>query len=240
FAYCYGDSGHLPDRLINSRIFRPDNVLYKIRIQLLKGLTYFDAVRQVKPCMQINGPVTHSPNGLINSFAVRDGFVDMLIKIKGLVAIPSCWTDPVGSQASLYTISGSLFLCFGFGGTEARRITFDVIPGGPSQQFIDRHTQCLAFDIPQSHFQGSQGMEFFPSRGIKHSPIYILPEMLNPERILPNHHLGTLLDHVLGSAFTDPDDSPIGFNFNNSPGLIKKRLVVAWSTVIPNLSYFHP
>src|SRR5690606_29512642 len=95
FTYCYWYGGHLPYIFINLRILGPDDIFNKIRFQLFKGLAYFDTIGQVKSRVQVNGPVAHSPYGLINPSTVVDGLVYIFIKIKWLVTIPSGRTDSI-------------------------------------------------------------------------------------------------------------------------------------------------
>ena len=237
-AYRDGYRRECPDGFVNLLVFRPHDVFDKIRLHLFEGLTDFDAFGSVETGVQIHRPLAAPAHRRIDSFAELDGFLGVVVKIERVFAAAARGSNPVGTQTGFDAILGASFLRFCFRSPEPGRVTFDVLARRPAEEFVDGHTQGLAFEIPERHIQGTLRVEFFPAGRIKHPPVEVLPDVLDAERVFANHHLGALLDHILGAALANADNAAVGFDLDNAASLIKKRFVVAGGGVVPDFGNF--
>ena len=67
-----------------------------------------------------------------------------------------------------------------------------MIAGESAQRRMNRQTQGLPFDIPQSQIQSAEGMNFFPAGRIEEGAIHVLPEPLNVVRVLADQPAGNM------------------------------------------------
>ena len=72
-----------------------------------------------------------------------------------------------------------------------------MIAREPTQQFVHRDAQRLAFNVPQSEVNSAQRVEFLATRRIEVSAKHHLPEVLRAKWVLANDHCGALLDGIL-------------------------------------------
>src|SRR5208282_2007723 len=71
-------------------------------------------------------------------------------------------------------------------------IAFDVFAALAAQQLPYRHTQRLAFQVPQRHVERAQRVGLLAARGIEVGPLHHLPRILDAERVLADQEARAL------------------------------------------------
>ncbi len=64
-------------------------------------------------------------------------------------------------------------------------------------------------------------MKFFTPGRVEHAAVKTLPYVFDPEWIITDHHLRTLLDHVFGTAFTNSNNAAACLYLNNTTSLVE-------------------
>jgi hypothetical protein len=104
------------------------------------------------------------------------------------------------------------------------RIALDVLAREATQQLIDRHAKRLALDIPESHIERAESVQFLTAGRVEPAAVHELPEVVDARGILTNEHRRALVHHVLGTAFADPRNSGVGLNGHDAVALVKGRV----------------
>ena len=101
----------------------------------------------------------------------------------------------------------------------------DAVTGAATQQFIDRHAQRLAFDIPEGDVDGGDGGGQDALRREEATTEEHLPEMLRAEGILANEQGLEVFDGALhrqfapgNSGFTQTADAFVRLDDNEAKG----------------------
>ena len=91
------------------------------------------------------------------------------------------------------------------------RVGAQLLVGLTTEQLVDRHAECLALQIPQCVVDCRHGPEDDPAaaHAPERLPEELLPDRLDPERILADDELGEVLGHaelgLLGGPVSQPD-----------------------------------
>jgi hypothetical protein len=108
--------------------------------------------------------------------------------------------------------------------TERRRVALQMVAIHSAEEFVHRHAQCLAFEVPQREVQRADRVQPFASRWIVEGAIHVLPQALDVERVLADEPTCAGLDRVAGAPLTNAGDVGVGLDGDDHVALQQRNL----------------
>ena len=108
----------------------------------------------------------------------------------------------------------------------AREVALAVVAGGASEQLVHRHVQRLALDVPERQVQGAQRVRLLAARRVEPGDVRLLPDGLDPERVLADQRARHLLERVLRAALAEARDAEVGLDRDQHVALIEEGIQV--------------
>src|SRR5258706_9266969 len=180
--------------------------------------------------------------------AVRaDTFADLVAIAVKLVDALAGVVDVASPEAGSIQTEGAIARSDHRAGTLLKRraaahaagdIAFAVLARQAAQQDMHGQAQGLTLDIPQRQVERSEGVYLFPSRRVEERTIHVLPETFDELGILADQPSGTLLDRILRAAFSDSDQTGVGFHRHHHIALVEQGIEVGWG-INPNPGDLH-
>ena len=91
---------------------------------------------------------------------------------------------------------------------------------------MHRQAERLALDVPQREVERAERVRLLTARRIEPGDVGLLPDRLDPERVLADQRAGALLERVLGAALADAGDADVGLDRHDHVALVEERVEV--------------
>ena len=105
-------------------------------------------------------------------------------------------------------------------------VAFAVIADGAAQQLVHGQAERLALDVPQRHVERAQRVDLLAARRIEPGDVHLLPDGLDPERVLSDQRSGALFQRVFRAAFANARDAGVGLHGHDHVALVEELVEI--------------
>ena len=135
----------------------------------------------------------------------------------------ACGVEPEVAPPGLHAGGRSLL---DRGATPAERggVALQIVAGHPAEEFVHRHIQRLALQIPQRQIERAHGVQPLAPWRIVVRTIHVLPDAGDLEGILPDEAARVRRDRIERAAFADAGDADVGIDGHDHAALQQRNL----------------
>src|SRR5262249_20322642 len=201
----------------------------EIRLQLFELRAEPDRIGEVETSVIINGPVAVFADAFANLAALLDGSAHRGVRVEdaaGTIGDGGAQRAEAGFDTGMRGLFQVAFA------REAGGVAFDMVMSEAAKQFIDRHAEGFALDVPQRHIESAERMQLLAAGRIEVAAVHELPQVVDSRRVFADQHRTALGDSVLGAAFAHAGDALVGLDGDDVLALVEEFLFVVRIAVI--------
>ena len=212
---------HLPQLGdVLQRVLVAHRILDEERVERLDRLADAQRVVEVEALVEVDAPVAVGSDALAHvactpaSTAPHDG-ARVVDAADRHVRRRPCGTRGSPPPSSRWRARARLSVAAGRRAgrrTPPVRVALAVVARRAAEQLVHRQPQRLALDVPQREVERAERVGLLAARRIEPGDVRLLPDRLDPERVLADQRPGALLERVLGAALADAGDADVGLD----------------------------